>query len=89
MDFDEVLKEVGSFGLYQKIIICAVLLPAALPCAFHAYRWVMNIQSQIEYDFIVREKCKRSCLVNCLLQPHPNIGVVYPNWSHGYRTTPN
>ncbi|XP_037827785.1 beta-alanine transporter [Lucilia sericata] len=37
MDFDEVLKEVGSFGLYQKIIICAVLLPAALPCAFHAY----------------------------------------------------
>ncbi|KAM7345844.1 beta-alanine transporter [Cochliomyia hominivorax] len=37
MDFDEVLKEVGSFGLYQKIIICSVLLPAALPCAFHAY----------------------------------------------------
>jgi len=39
MDFDEVLKEVGAFGLYQKIIICSVLLPAALPCAFHAYRW--------------------------------------------------
>ncbi|XP_034650601.1 beta-alanine transporter [Drosophila subobscura] len=37
MDFDEVLKEVGSFGLYQKVIICSVLLPAALPCAFHAY----------------------------------------------------
>ncbi|EDW10400.1 beta-alanine transporter [Drosophila mojavensis] len=37
MDFDEVLKEVGAFGLYQKIIICSVLLPAALPCAFHAY----------------------------------------------------
>ncbi|KAH8416209.1 hypothetical protein KR222_011328 [Zaprionus bogoriensis] len=37
MDFDELLKEVGAFGLYQKIIICSVLLPAALPCAFHAY----------------------------------------------------
>ncbi|EDV56244.1 carcinine transporter [Drosophila erecta] len=37
MDFDEVLREVGSFGLYQKVIICSVLLPAALPCAFHAY----------------------------------------------------
>ncbi|KAH8389930.1 hypothetical protein KR200_004057 [Drosophila serrata] len=37
MDFDEVLREVGSFGLYQKFIICSVLLPAALPCAFHAY----------------------------------------------------
>lgn len=41
MDFDELLKEVGAFGLYQKIIICSVLLPAALPCAFHAYRWVI------------------------------------------------
>ncbi|KAH8277856.1 hypothetical protein KR018_008709 [Drosophila ironensis] len=37
MDFDEVLREVGSFGLYQKVIICFVLLPAALPCAFQAY----------------------------------------------------
>uniref|UniRef100_A0A1A9X3R8 Major facilitator superfamily (MFS) profile domain-containing protein n=1 Tax=Glossina brevipalpis TaxID=37001 RepID=A0A1A9X3R8_9MUSC len=37
MDFDDVLKEVGSFGPYQKVIICFVLLPAALPCAFHAY----------------------------------------------------
>lgn len=37
MDFDKVLIEVGSFGLYQKIIICGVLLPAGLPCAFHAY----------------------------------------------------
>ncbi|XP_055858702.1 beta-alanine transporter [Episyrphus balteatus] len=37
MDFDDVLNEVGSFGLYQKLIICAVLLPAAIPCAFHAY----------------------------------------------------
>ncbi|KAI9582666.1 hypothetical protein GQX74_011883 [Glossina fuscipes] len=37
MDFDDVLKDVGSFGPYQKIIICFVLLPAALPCAFHAY----------------------------------------------------
>jgi len=41
MDFDEVLREVGSFGLYQKVIICSVLLPAALPCAFHAYRLVI------------------------------------------------
>jgi len=43
MDFDEVLREVGSFGLYQKVIICSVLLPAALPCAFHAYRLVIRL----------------------------------------------
>jgi len=42
MDFDAVLPEVGSFGLYQKLVICLVLLPAILPCAFHAYRYFVK-----------------------------------------------
>lgn len=37
MDFDSVLPDVGSFGLYQKLVISFVILPALLPCAFHAY----------------------------------------------------
>lgn len=37
MDFDAVLPDVGSFGVYQKLVIIFVLLPALIPCAFHAY----------------------------------------------------
>lgn len=37
MDYDLLLPEVGDFGLYQKFIICVVLLPTVLPCAFQAY----------------------------------------------------
>ncbi|KAA0201012.1 hypothetical protein HAZT_HAZT005045 [Hyalella azteca] len=37
MDFDEELKKVGEWGAYQRLILYSFLLPATLPCAFHAY----------------------------------------------------
>lgn len=37
MEFDNVLSEIGEFGTYQKLVIYLVLLPAVLPCGFHAY----------------------------------------------------
>ncbi|XP_045450926.1 beta-alanine transporter-like [Melitaea cinxia] len=37
MDFDAILEDVGTFGKYQKLIIYFILLPAVIPCGFHAY----------------------------------------------------
>lgn len=37
MDFDLILTDVGDFGSYQQLVIYLVLLPAVLPCSFHAY----------------------------------------------------
>ncbi|XP_038223526.1 beta-alanine transporter [Zerene cesonia] len=37
MDFDAILQDVGEFGRYQKLVIYLVLLPAVIPCGFHAY----------------------------------------------------
>ncbi|KAJ2943570.1 hypothetical protein O0L34_g16679 [Tuta absoluta] len=37
MDFDAILEDVGTFGRYQKMVVYLVLLPAVLPCGFHAY----------------------------------------------------
>ncbi|XP_049874210.1 beta-alanine transporter-like [Pectinophora gossypiella] len=37
MDFDAILEDVGTFGRYQKLVVYFILLPAVLPCGFHAY----------------------------------------------------
>ncbi|XP_053606652.1 beta-alanine transporter [Plodia interpunctella] len=37
MDFDAILEDVGTFGRYQKLVTYLVLLPAMIPCGFHAY----------------------------------------------------
>ncbi|XP_045486894.1 beta-alanine transporter-like [Pieris rapae] len=37
MDFDAILEDVGEFSRFQKLVIYLILLPAVIPCGFHAY----------------------------------------------------
>lgn len=37
MDLDDLLPQVGEFGLYQKLLLWFVCLPACIPCGFGAF----------------------------------------------------
>ncbi|XP_075992399.1 carcinine transporter [Anticarsia gemmatalis] len=37
IDLDDVLPKIGEFGLYQKLLLWLVCLPACLPCGFCAF----------------------------------------------------
>lgn len=37
IDLDDVLTKIGEFGLYQKLLLWFVCLPACLPCGFCAF----------------------------------------------------
>lgn len=37
MDMDDLLPQVGEFGLYQKLLLWLICLPACFPCGFGAF----------------------------------------------------
>lgn len=37
IDLDDLLPKIGEFGIYQKLLLWLVCLPACLPCGFCAF----------------------------------------------------
>lgn len=45
MDLDDLLPHVGEFGLYQKLLLWLVCLPACIPCGFGAFNQLFMADS--------------------------------------------
>jgi len=57
--FDSVLADVDEFGIYQRLLLAFVLLPAYIPVGFHAYNQVSH-QSLSGEKYVI-PKAKMAC----------------------------
>ncbi|XP_055328148.1 beta-alanine transporter-like [Paramacrobiotus metropolitanus] len=50
MDFDVILKDIGEFGRYQKLLFVFVILPACLPGGFHGFSQLFSVGTPENYS---------------------------------------
>ncbi|CAG9099055.1 unnamed protein product [Plutella xylostella] len=64
IDLDDLLPKIGEFGLYQKLLLWLVCLPACLPCGFCAFNQLFmtdvpdhwcNVPALHQYNFTEEE----------------------------------
>ncbi|XP_018800497.1 PREDICTED: carcinine transporter-like isoform X2 [Bactrocera latifrons] len=49
LDLDDLLPSIGEFGIYQKMLVFGICLPACIPCGFCAFNQIFMANVPNDY----------------------------------------